>query len=84
MTVTYITDLLNHHLIPLAQEFFARIGDDFHLIETKDPRVGDYYQKGYAFYAAKTQADREFPGGCRLISRQTMLWQGSLLCAAMW
>lgn len=61
MTVTYITDLLNHHLIPLAQEFFARIGDDFHLIETKDPRVGDYYQKGYAFYAAKTQADREFP-----------------------
>lgn len=61
MTVTYITDFLNHHILPLAQEFFARIGDDFHLIETKDPRVGDYYQKGYAFYTAKAQADKEFP-----------------------
>ena len=51
MTVTYLSNVLNHHLFFIAQEFYKLLGDDFCFIETVE-NLNKGFDKGFAFMFA--------------------------------
>ncbi len=54
MTVTYLSNVLNHHLFFIAQEFYKLLGDDFCFIETVE-KVKNGFEKGFAFMLADSE-----------------------------
>ena len=35
MKLTFVSNYINHHQIPLAEQLYARLGDDYRFIETE-------------------------------------------------
>lgn len=44
MTLTFVTNLIHHHQLPVADEFFKILGDDYHYIATE--KLPDWLIKG--------------------------------------
>lgn len=46
MKITFISNYINHHQIPLANELYAKLGDDYHFIQT-EPMEEDRVKMGW-------------------------------------
>ena len=46
MTLTFVTNSLHHHQLPVADEFYRLLGDDYHYI-AKEPLPERLISKGY-------------------------------------
>ena len=44
MTLTFVTNFVNHHQLPLADEFYKHLGNDYHYIATEE--LPDWLIKG--------------------------------------
>ena len=44
MTLTFITNIINHHQVPIADEFFKQLGYDYTYITTE--KTPDFLIKG--------------------------------------
>ena len=44
MTLTFVTNLVHHHQLPVADEFYKILGDDYHYIATE--KLPDWLIKG--------------------------------------
>lgn len=51
MTLIYLSNVLNHHLFFIAQEFYKLLGDEFCFIETVE-NINKGFDKGFAFMFA--------------------------------
>lgn len=52
MTVVFYTNFINHHQVPLADEFYRILGDDYKMV-TFEPLPESFRLKGYADYSYK-------------------------------
>lgn len=52
MTVVFYTNFINHHQVPLADEFYHILGDDYKMV-TFEPLPESFRLKGYADYSYK-------------------------------
>lgn len=47
MTITFFSNFLNHHQLPLCQALYNILGEDFHFIATVPFQAGEVSQAGY-------------------------------------
>lgn len=66
MKITFITNFVNHHQIPLAEEFFSMIGDGYHLIATAPMEImrrqlgyPEYNNKPYVINAFESANEKD-------------------------
>lgn len=52
MTITFYTNFINHHQVPLADEFYKLLGKDYKMV-TFEPLPMAFKQRGYADYSWK-------------------------------
>ena len=52
MTIVFYTNFINHHQVPLADEFYKLIGDRYRMV-TFEPLPESFRKKGYADYSYK-------------------------------
>lgn len=52
MTIVFYTNFINHHQVPLADEMYAILGDDYKMV-TFEPLPESFRLKGYADYSYK-------------------------------
>lgn len=52
MTVVFYTNFINHHQVPLADEFYKILGDDYKMV-TFEPLPESFRLKGYADFSYK-------------------------------
>ena len=52
MTVVFYTNFINHHQVPLADEFYKILGDDYKMV-TFEPLPESFQLKGYADFSYK-------------------------------
>lgn len=50
MTLTFYTNFINHHQVPLADEFYKLLGDNYVLV-VREPLPDEFREKGYADYS---------------------------------
>ena len=46
MTITFYTNFINHHQVPLADEFYKLIGDGYTMV-TFEPLPEEFRKRGY-------------------------------------
>ena len=52
MTITFFTNFINHHQVPLADEFYNLIGDNYQMV-TFEPLPEEFKKRGYKDYSYK-------------------------------
>lgn len=52
MTLVFYTNFINHHQVPLADEFYKMLGDDYKMV-TFEPLPESFRLKGYADFSYK-------------------------------
>lgn len=52
MTITFYTNFINHHQVPLADEFYKLIGENYQMV-TFEPLPEEFRKRGYKDYSYK-------------------------------
>ena len=52
MTITFFTNFINHHQVPLADEFYKLIGDNYKMV-TFEPLPDEFKKRGYEDFSYK-------------------------------
>ncbi len=52
MTITFYTNFINHHQVPLADEFYKLIGDGYTMV-TFEPLPEEFRKRGYEDFLIK-------------------------------
>ena len=52
MTITFYTNFINHHQVPLADEFYKLIGDGYTMV-TFEPLPEEFRKRGYEDFSYK-------------------------------
>lgn len=81
MTLTFVTNMVHHHQLPVADEFYRLLGDDYHYISTM-PLTDELKRGGYdptldRPYIIRTyQSDTEMTKARQLIDESDVVIQG--------
>ena len=54
MKVTFVSNYINHHQIPVSDEFYKRLGEDYHFIQT-EPMEEERVKMGWGQAVAELQ-----------------------------
>ena len=61
MTITFYTNFINHHQVPLADCFFKLIGDNYKMV-TFTPLPDEFRKRGYEGYSYEEYVRKAY--GC--------------------